>query len=266
MVRAGMRARASVVEGGGGASPIFTDDFETVHTTGQTLSANAQNGVSWGSNFGSPTVETDQAKSGTRSLRFRMGPDADGSDSLVEQTLGLTDQAYLAVEYELWVPSNFVHRDQTGSTNNKFARWWMDGKTDNKYSVTTEFNRIDDTHSRHKMIAEQSGGATTENNPDMIGAGNPITLGAWHQIRFANQTASGLGNADGYYRMWIDGVGFSILDDFEFWNQSALGSTYISAMYFLGAQNSGYASQTDFFIDDVKIWNAKPSWDATFTP
>jgi hypothetical protein len=245
--------------GGGDAQPFFSEDWDN----GQ---KNNANGFSWSG--GPQVVDEGISFTGDYALRFVYGPDADGEDSAPEQRFSLgRDMTAVWFEYQLYVPANFIHRSQAylGQTfNNKFFRVWQ-GPAGNDsqaiFSVTTEYWRNNDTESRLEMIAEQTGGSTTEVAADpFIGSTGPITIGEWNQIRMGYQTASGLGQEDGYWKLWVDGVLVGHLLDFEFWNQAGLDNTYIQSGYILGWSNSGFTEATTFYVDAFKAYDENPGW------
>jgi uncharacterized protein YjdB len=249
--------------GGGGSSgtPIFFDDFESGDRN------KTESGVRWsGSNsnsYGNVNMSTANPRSGTHSLRLRYDAAPLGADGFAEQGFridGGLSEVYF--EYYLHVPANYFHRVDY-PTNNKLFRVWQGTGSSNTFSVTTEYQLSTACAgcSGHRMIAEQTGGKTTENNPNpLIGHNGPIVIGEWNQIRFGFKAASGLGKADGFYRMWVNGVLVSELANFEFWNKKGLSETVIEAGYLMGWSNSGWNELTEFFVDDFKVYSSNPGW------
>lgn len=249
--------------GGGGSSgtPIFFDDFE-----GGDRSLTA-NGVRWSGStsnaYGGVNMSTANPRSGTHSLRLRYDGAPLGTDGFAEQGFridGGLSEVYF--EYYLHVPANYFHRVDY-PTNNKLFRVWQDKSNSNTFSITTEYELTSACAgcSKHRMIAEQTGGKTIENNPNpLIGPNGHIVIGEWNQIRFGFKAASGLGKADGFYRMWVNGVLVSELANFEFWNKKGLPETLIEAGYLMGWSNSGWNEDTEFFVDDFKVYSSNPGW------
>lgn len=269
---------AAVVVGGGapvGEGLFFSDDFAGGVKTND-------NGFTWNSTTSAVAVELAPDASGDYALRFRFGPDpddpAEGSDSTAEQRFNLgQDLAEVWIQYEVWIPTNFVYRAQTSSpTNNKFFTIWntVYGSGSGTWQSSFEYTRVSDSAARIRPMASTqyrtsitSNAGTGWSNPDndkaFIGGAGPIAIGDWYQIRLHFKAASTGGATDGVMEMWIDGVLFAQATG-ALRNFDDIGTPVLRNGYFFGWSNSGFTDATDFYVrggtNGPKFYNADPGW------
>lgn len=262
---------ATVVVGGGapvGSGLFFSDSFAGGVKTND-------NGFTWNSTTSRVTVSATNPRAGqTHSLHFRFGPDADGSDSSAEQRFNMgQDLTHLWLEYWLYVPAGYVHRDSSGPDNNKFLALWRDTYSDvggGTWRIFWEMNRgTSDTSTCRFMSsrwdlnsATDTGLGFTANGNTIIGTGAPCEPGSWTQVRLELAPASDYGVSDGIIRIWFDGVLFGEQTNAKMWNyvDGSPVDCVLKNGYFLGWSNSGFLAETILQISEVKFYNADPSW------
>lgn len=251
----------------GSSTPFFTDDFESGGKT------NA-NGFTWGTAGSRAMVVNDRAVSGSFSLRMRYGPDTTNQDSNSEQRFNMgRNLAAVWIEYQLFVPTNFTHRAQSSSTNNKFLMIWNTtyGSGAGTWQAGYEYNRTADGWSTLRPMSTKEFGANATfvtssqlGHPDQgknfIGPTFTLKPGQWHLIRLQFQRSSAGGATDGIMRMWIDGVLYASMTNGPFRNLDNVGETVLRQGYFMGWSNSGFEAITDWYIDDVKFYDVDPGW------
>lgn len=239
------------------SDPLFSDSFDSGTRT-------SANGFTWAGTEG-VTVSSDQALSGTYSLRFRYGPDALGEDSFSEQRFNFgRNLSEVWIEYMIRLPENFVHRSDPPS-NNKFVALWANvySGVGSDVEAIVEFDRVSDTQSRARMLGlgEQyvDGGYDIRregyHNPNLL---STSWAGEWRRVRMHWKISSGSGIDDGIWEGWIGDELMWQSNGFVFWYPG--GNNFIRNGYLLGWSNSGFTEQTDFFIDDFKVYIANPGW------
>lgn len=248
------------------STAFFSDDFDTGSRT------NA-NGFTWGAQS-RVTVSNERAFTGTHSLRFSFGPDAIASDSHSEQRFNLG--RYLSeywVDYMLYVPTNFVHRNDPPANNKFFMTWrdtysdlaggtWRIGYEYETSSGNTPNSTIRAMSSRWDFNSWESSGL---NHPDnykpFIGGTGPVRVGQWNRIRLQFKAASSRTASDGIMRMWVNDALYAQKLDGKFHNFFATpADAVLRNGYFLGWSNSGFTQETLIFIDAVKFYDVNPGW------
>lgn len=253
-------AQAQPVPSGGSSMPFFADNFDSGTKT------NA-NGFSWSSSGSRVTVSAERAFSGTHALRFRFGPDTLGGDSSAEQRFTLTENlAEIWIEYMLFVPTNYFHRTDSPA-NNKFIRLWGDSySAANKVGASTMPALSGASTIAFEYNYESWGDGTLGFGPSGVsGARSPSSgfagesmRGKWTRVRIHARHVSGANTRDGVLRMWLDGeLAVSFLNVPQKYDSAR---PYWNAGYLLGWANSGYATETVLFIDDVKLYGVNPGW------
>jgi hypothetical protein len=255
---------------------MFEDDFESGATRGP------QNGFAWTSTTG-VAVSAARAYSGTYSLKFSYGPDAQGQDSWAEQRFVLGGYlSELWVEYYLHVPSNYYHRNDVSSDNNKFLSIWRDqygsGNGDLIAGYETElastagnsqlrsYSTRPDTYTVSNLVNPQ----VSRGDP-LISDTGPITRGAWTRIRLHVKTASGPNVSDGVMEFWAGATQVLQKVDGAFWYPATLAGGDPNPLfddptctlhngYIFGWSNSGFTELTEFFVDAVKFYATNPGW------
>ena len=226
----------------------------------------ASGDATWGGST-QTSVSTTQKVSGTHSLKFAfVGHPTD--DDRAEQRFSIgSNVTQLWVDFQLYVPSNYVHRDGPSSDNNKFFRLWGDDyNAANKVGCSTYLESSESRiyyeyvyYTYTNQVGRGPGGVPgARSDPVDFATGDYVSMvGTWTRIRlhFKMPTAA---QTDGEFRMWY---GNTLVETF-----TSIPGKYDSAIpywntgYFLGAANSGFTDNTDFFIDDVVLHTADPSW------
>lgn len=223
------------------AAVLFSDDFEAGN-----LSKRVGN-ASWNAST-SVSVATDQAVSGRYAARFTFN----GSSSISEDAfaelrfdVGALQQS-LWIQYKLFVPSNYVHRNGDGATNNKLIRLWG-----------ADYGDVEKVGYSMWARSGMSSVATDWNyNGQGIGPkdgeySNFITsadLGRWMTIKIFVQAATS--SRLGTMKLWKNGQ--LIIDDSNkinnYWSSNPHAYRY---GYLLGWSNTGFTNTTYMYIDDV---------------
>jgi len=237
------------------ATRIFFDGFESGNLSNPTVTA----GGRWltSSNV---TASTDRARTGSTSLKFAFGPNAPGEDSWAEQRFSLgTNLTEIWVEFYIYIPTNYQHRDDSGSDNNKWLRLWGDSyNATNKHGAST----LPAAGGNSDLFAEYG------KNEGPIGAGwgdapiarNFITnaeRGRWNQFRWHSKMATTASAENGLIEMWWNGV---LVDRDLSMDIYSSAANYINEGYLIGWANSGFTSQTLLYIDDVSFYSTNPGW------
>ena len=246
------------------AGLFFDDNFDT----GAKKSAN---GFLW-KDATSVTVSAEKAFSGTHSLRFDFAPAVLGDDSFAEQRFDMG--RYLpevTVEYQLFVPSNFVHRNDS-PTNNKFIMLWRDTYSDvtgGTWRIGWEYQRETDGSSLGRFMSSRWdvnmltdwgswAGTAPDLTPRLISTAGPIVIGQWNKIRFHVKAASSRTAEDGIVELFANDR--LVMGHYKGRFHNAYTSPADAVLrngYLLGWANSGFAVRTVFFIDDVKFYQGQ---------
>ncbi len=231
-----------------GATILFQDGFESGNLS------HTQSGIRWsGSNSGSADdlrVSTQNPRAGSYSLQFTFTGGPAGDDAWSEQRFALGGQYHeLWTRYDLYVPANYVHR-QDGASNNKFLDFWADPYSPPSFYVNWSTTSNGGGGSDLEIHKAHAGSELPIDRPasgrDFITAQD---LGAWHEIVARLKVPTADGANDGIAQMWKDGV--QVVDLTAINNWGGTGKNYFDAGYLLGWSNSGFAETTVFYIDNV---------------
>lgn len=261
--------------GGGGATPIFTDGFESGDFS------HTENNIRW-NGTANVSVQTTQPDNGVRSARFRFGPDdvATGGESTAELrgligTTGASGYTEIWLLYALYVPSNYVHDEaarpnQTHGYNNKGFFYVWDGGDDGYGSPQVGMgpNLWPDSNFGGNAISEFSfyvWGNNTRGDyhywrdvhPTQVLAPAVTTadLGAWMDICVRYKYATSANN-NGIAQIWKKpGQTGSWVQLLNIQNGDWYSATQpgYDTFYLLGYANSGFTAQTDLYMDDVRF-------------
>ena len=238
------------------AGVLLEDGFETGN-----LNKPQSGGGSWGgSNAGSGDrvqVNTTLPKAGNYSLQFVFGGGPSGSDAWAEQRFELGGQyPEIWLKYDLYVPSNYYHRVDPPSANNKFLVHLWAGQYSGGPGLGGGF----------EVQPDGSGGSIIDFHPfrpdtshvrDTIRGGKGIELGdrgTW--VEFICQVkAASAANNDGIVRVWKtpqNGAKKLIFErtDVKLYNSAG---NFFERGYLLGWSNSGFADTTTLYIDNITI-------------
>jgi uncharacterized protein YjdB len=240
---------------------LFSDGFES-GDLGRT-----ENGFRW--REGGAHVFAGHARTGEYALRFRYGPDKLGDDSSRQHNFVLAPTAKSAprevwIEYWIRVPDNYRHRDNTRSDNNKFFAIWSEnyGDWDGEVHAVVEYDRSSDAVS-HARLASATAEPCESRKPfrSQTASGDVFSAsmaGTWQRFRIhikSQYRASAVAVWRGNARI----VGLP--SDYSITCPGWAGkSDYLRKGFILGWANSGFAEETDFWLDDFKIYTADPGW------
>lgn len=235
------------------AGLIVEDDFESANL------AKRQNGFSWGESV-SASVSTTRAKSGSHALRFAYAANGSGQDGWSEQRFYLgTGYSELWIRYDLYIPSNFVHRQQPDDQeNNKgfFYLWSGDYNNPNGPMLGNEYwpaGSGDSTSSNGTLRVWAPGKVDKHVWDAMPKAIEAADLGQWVRIVVHLKYASSANN-DGVAEAWKTRGGTRTkIMDIKNGNWYMAGQPGFDQGYILGWSNSGFSTQTDFYVDNFAM-------------
>lgn len=208
-------------------------------------------------------VSSDRAFSGASSMRFRYVANSPGQDGWAELRFRLAATAAAAptevwLEYYWYVPANYQHRAESPS-NNKFLTLWAEGYSggqeaqfylslERQGSLTSSALAIISIHGDDPRYNREGGWFQ---RPDFV---TPADFGKWMAVRVHAKVAR-----EGFVRVWKNGV--LHVETGPYNTAYAAGSlNYFRHGYVMGWSNSGFSQQTDFYIDDFKIYRTNPGW------
>lgn len=241
------------------AGVLLQDDFETA-----SFSKPQIGGGYWGgSNAGSGDtvqISTTLAKIGTHSLQFIFGGGPSGADAWAEKRFELGGKhSEVWVKYDLYIPSNYYHRQDPPSANNKaFVHLWA-GEYSGGQGLGAGF----------EVQPDGAGGSIIDFHPfrpdtshirDSVNGGKGIELsdrGTWVEFICQIKAASPANN-DGIARVWKTPQGGTKKLIFERTDAKLYNpdGNYFERGYLLGWANSGFAATTALYIDNVVISNS----------
>ena len=117
-------------------------------------------------------------------------------------------------------------------------------------------------------LMEYSGSNTGHDGSQLIGSSYYIVPGQWSQIRVHLKAASSAGATNGVSELWVNGaLAYQKTNgDFSNLNGGQLNGIYPALLhngYLMGYTNGWYSVNTTIYIDDFKIYDTDPGWNAT---
>lgn len=212
----------------------------------------------WASLWGSKTgvsITSNVAKDGTYSAKFVYPAKADGGDGWSELRFDLGgNYKELTIQFDLYIPANYEHRNSTGPDNNKFFRLWH---TSGGYSTDDEkigaSLKPSSSSTGSGMVMEWRDTAN-EGVGVQDSASNfivPNDYGKW--TKFVIYVKSPTDSTPAVMRFYKNGTLFT---------QTTAAINYIPGTqgyrygYLLGWSNSGFNQETVFYMDNVKFYDA----------
>ena len=204
---------------GGAVTPFFSDSF----ASGQLNPANGFTYTPLGA-FGS--LSTDQAHSGTHSVKITYGPNA--ADTYGNQGGGVELRfnmgryvSELWIEHWLYLPSNYTHKRNSIasglSSNNKHLLLWRDPA---EYSTTSflavqemeyDYGGFNPGGSASRLYATERLAAVpaatkdfSNGVPGLGGTNGPVLTGQWNKLQTHWKPSSAAGVLDGVYQWWVN--------------------------------------------------------------
>jgi len=244
-----------------GVSPNggFADSFESGDLS------KSEGGYAWGSTSSARVgVSNVRPRSGTYSLEITFAGDPDlSADAFEFQNFYLgEDLTEIWVEYYVWIPSNYFHRDADTSDNNKFFQVWGGNRSStDKLWAAIELERGSqvDGNSRMRIIRDNNFdiSRTIDNTGSVV---TDSERGSWSQLRFHARIGT-FDEKDGVMRVWWNGVLVSESSDVDLYQDPAGGGVnFFESGRIFGWSNSGYSEDTTFYVDDFKIFSSDPGW------
>lgn len=259
-----------------GPGLLFLEDFESYAVGTNVGGKNGPGTLQYLSSFFSIVVSDDHAFSGTRSLRIDYPGEPDLSETSTRETRFLfwpnTDVANAPdevwVEMMVRVPDNYVHRNSAGSDNNKLFLICNSLPGSFKSSTTRPLMLYEYQFGTETSSFARVGSAAGDTSVNPYGPvtdqvqeikGNIFTAarrGQWLRLRWHFKVG-----INGIVDMWVDNtkVGQMPSDYVTSFPNSSEPQT-INGGYFFGWANSGYTEDTNFYVDDFKMWQVDPQW------
>ncbi|RTL03906.1 hypothetical protein EKK58_11690 [Candidatus Dependentiae bacterium] len=201
--------------------------------------------------------------SGTNAMQLHYwgGP----GDSISETRFDLS-ASYPEIYIRWWlrVPTNFIHQQQPSASgdNNKLFFIWMDGYSGDGTGASVGWEYWSDGAGGSQLAVHHTIGNNTGAGPHLgytpfISV--PADRGRWMKLIMRVKMSSGRTVSDGEIQMWRQWADepTPTLKHNEIGvllpSPSSGGITAFHSGYFLGACNTGFASDTDFLIDDVEF-------------
>ncbi len=236
---------------GGEGAPDFADDFASGDLS------HTQGGFRWTNGRYVDVVSID----GQRALRFRFGPrEPDGSSHMwAEQRFAHAPVQEYWMEFLLLVPSNYQHQRPNSANNNKLLAWWGP----NGYSAPgMGMLQLWSGSTGPRSTVDYARYGPRSTYAEYVGGKHPLIdasmLGRWTRIRVHLRLAD-VGGADGRVRLWRDdALVLDVAGDANSADRAA--ANHLSAGYFLGYDNSGFAAETVFHVARVRWWSRNPGW------
>lgn len=244
------------------ADVFFKDGFETGGFS------HSENGVSWNSPE-KVTVVSDRASEGSRAAKFHFIGSSDlAADAWAELRFALpSNRSEIWIKYDMYIPSNYYHREASGASNNKglIMLWGGDYgsmTTQSAISFWPSFSSARPGQSMMCADVKTNGGESTHycqqsNLPDkgVTAATETIAInpntdgGKWHTF-IIHYKLSDVNTSNGVLQLWKDGT--KIWDTNNVSNHAAsTGNNYFNNGYILGWSNSGFNVDTDIYLDNV---------------
>lgn len=251
--------------GSGSVTPVFSDDLESGDL------GHSESGYGWSGLYaeGRAGVNTENPRSGSYSILLETPAQPNGEDAFPQANLNLPGVKEFWMEYYLWIPSNYHHRDQSGPTNNK---WWQvyDNRSNVGLGIIPEVTRTTGGESAAYRYVPYEASDVNTSHP-CCGWKNGIAIpvivqedyGTWvqyrHHVKASDVVAPGSEDSfNGVYEFWKNGTLLHGRYDLGIRNTDTAVS--LEQIRILGWANSGFSEVTSFYIDDVKIWTEDPGW------
>lgn len=235
---------------------IFTHTFEN-----NSLDPASGTLAGQGDRVGPPVVSTVRANGGTHSALLNIG----------NTSLGYvltTDYASVTVRWDMWIPSNYkaAKNFPTAEHNNKIFRIYSSvgyGSSEKVgFSTYNDTTGVDSTF--EELVPEWGapGGNGSAIGPQGTGSQNFLLSadqGTWvtYQAYYSPPKAAGTGNR-GTLKFWKNGV-LIINESGTVDNYDPADVHSVHEFYILGAANTGFTPDVDFYIDNISVWEGEPN-------
>lgn len=250
------------------AGEIYSTNFDTG-------TFNNQNGFRWLQGV-KTSISSEKSKSGSYSLKFYFPAAASGKDSFSEQRFNLGGSYRdIWIKYDLYIPSNYYHRRDTGSNNNKAFTWlwageyqaakqdgaklgghlWPTGSNGGSEFVAYARANVNGNY----VLSKNWNCKACSNGKSSLAITNN-DKGRWMTLVIHMKYASQANN-DGVYEIWKtdwQGKTVKLVDIHDGpWYATMANSTVpgkgFDNGYLLGWANSGFNNDTFIYIDNLKF-------------
>ena len=238
------------------AVEIFRDDFETCDRSKTT------NGFRWDGGVRT-TVNTLNPKGGRCALQFTYEAVPSDQDSFSEQRFSLGGYyPEIWVKYDLYVPANYCHRNDSPSNNKAFLylwegdygrptgqgmgpAFWADGTSCQSATTFAIWGPLGERHYWQEDFID----------PISIKTGD---LGRWMEVILHYKYATATNN-NGIAQIWITSQGQNRRQILNLVNMPwyVQGSRGFDQGYLLGWANGGFSEVTNLYIDNI-IFSTDP--------
>lgn len=252
------RALGAALTPAGGVT-YFQDGFESGTLTSPTV---ALPGWAWGeTNIDGGYIlapSTLRAYSGAYSLRFQFKPGPYPDDSWAEQRFwmgGNLTENY--VRFQVYIPSNYAHRNTPSSDNNKFWRQWCTTYSQTELGSSLVATNNADPLAGSDLILERCDfyhPMGPDGMPTVVGFIAPADFGTWIDVQMYFKLGADVGGAGARMIVWKNGT--QVADTGAFVNDPGAWPNRFTAGYMLGYSNSGFDSLTELYIDNVTFSDA----------
>lgn len=252
-------AGKSIGGGGGGASPFFSDGFESGDLS------HTENGASWlgtpfSDSLGARTPSQTLPRTGSWSCLFRYN----GGSAELRYNVG-ANRPEMWMEWYWFPPADWFHLSD-GLNNNKFFALW--GGTDYQGAdiayLIIEFSSdgVNNSGNANMRLLRAPSGSRPSVEPTaqklFLGGAGPAVKGQWNRIRVHVDVGTGAGNNDGVWEIWVNDTKLYDLQSMDFYPSGGT-HPYWTMGYFMGSFNQE-GSDDSFYIDDVKMYASDPGW------
>jgi hypothetical protein len=238
---------------GSSAEVLFKDDFEGGNLAAQVASAK------W-LDKADVSVSSTVVKSGKYAAKFHFtGNTSADEDSWSELRFDLGKlNTELWMQYDLYIPANYKHRGP--GNNNKFLRLWGNDYADYEKIGISTWATSSNIYSSLQGDWNSTGGGigpSGDLSSDFI---NATDLGKWMTVKIYVKAPTA--SARGTMKVWKNGV-IKLDNTGEINNYNAANPHAYRYGYLLGWANSGFAQDTDMYIDNVVFGTKETDISAT---
>ncbi len=226
---------------------LFFDDFETGD-----LSRTENEVLYRGST--STEVSLENKKEGTYSLKFLFKSGSSGEDAFSEQRMSYPNTGELWIKYDLYIPTNYSHRQEISASNNKFLAIYKNEYSLPGFQVNWSLSPNGNGGSNLSLHRYRNGTEQSTISPSGGIGDDFITAddhGKWVSITARVKAPSSENTTDGAMQMWKDDV--LVCDETALDMFGGNGENFMNKLYLLGWSNSGFAENTIFYIDNLSL-------------
>lgn len=217
---------------------------------------------------GTTALSSANPHTGTYHVRMTFGPDATGDDARCEirNTLDTASPRRLWVQWDMFIPSNYAHRAQTGSANNKLCEAWNVTYSDNNNFGLQLWPNDGTTAGSGPEVVSTVALAYPKAGGGLGEWGGPYEdyivnddLNSWIQVRVMFDLGTTDTALDGACKCWKNGTLMLNESGLDIHDEGVLDREF-NRFYIMGWSNSGFTNSTVIDIDNVKLYDTDPGW------